>query len=229
VSEVTSVLIAGAIALALILHLAWLARASRNRASAALAVEQASIRAVIPDAVDVSDGTAGIVTWEGSWNGRRVQVRTIVDTMATRKLPVRWLSVSIIENVAIPATFDMMMRPGSPTTFSNFDHLEHTLPKAPGFPTEALLRTDVRGARLPQGLIAGHLELFSEGRAKELLITPKGVRIVWLLAEAERARYGVFRQAEFGGATLDPALIETLLTSTSTLRDTINRAERQAA
>ncbi|WP_181176530.1 hypothetical protein [Mesorhizobium sp. B2-3-5] len=228
-SEVTSALLAGAIALALVLHLMWLVRASRNRASAALAVEQASLRCVISDAANVSDGTAGIVTWEGSWNGRRVQVRTIVDTLATRKLPVRWLSISILEKVAVPAAFDMMMRPGSPTTFSNFDHLEHTLPRAPGFPAEAVLRTDGRGARFPQGLIASHLDLFCDGRAKELLITPKGVRIVWLLAEAQRARYGVFRQADFGGAMLDPALVERLLTSISALRDAINHAERQAA
>lgn len=228
-SEVTSALFAGAIVLALILHLAWLARASRNRASVALAIDHASVRTVITDAADVSDGTAGVITWEGSWKGRRVQVRTIVDTLATRKLPARWLSVSITEPVSVPGTFDMMMRPGSPTTFSNFDHLDHTLPKAPGFPTEAVLRTDRRGARFPQGIIASHVEIFSEGRAKELLITPKGIRIVWLLAEAERARYGVFRQAEFGDATLDPALIERLLVSVSALRDAINKSDRQAA
>ena len=225
----TTALLAGAIALALVLHLAWLARASRNRAKAAIAAEVASIRTVIADAADISDGTVGVVTWVGSWNERRVQVRTIVDTLATRKLPARWLSVSVTEPVAVPATFDMMMRPGSPTTFSNFDHLQHTLPKAPGFPAEAVLRTDLRAARFPQNLIASHLEIFAEGRAKELLITPNGVRIVWLLAEAERARYGVFRQAAFGGATLDPALIERLLTSASGLRDAINRQERQVA
>ncbi|ESY73217.1 hypothetical protein NKJ90_26045 [Mesorhizobium sp. M0051] len=228
-SEVTPALLAGAIVLALVLHLAWLARIGRKRASAALAVEQGRVRTVIADAADVSDGTAGVITWQGSWRGRRVQVRTIVDTLATRKLPARWLSVSVTEAVAVPATFDMMMRPGSPTTFSNFDHLEHTLPKAPGFPAEAVLRTDRRAARFPQGLIASHIEIFAEGRAKELLITPNGVRIVWLLAEAERARYGVFRQAEFGGTTLDPALIERLLVSVSALRDAINKTERQAA
>jgi hypothetical protein len=156
-------------------------------------------------------------------------LRTIVDTLATRKLPARWVSVSITEKVAVPATFDMMMRPGSPTTFSNFDNLQHTLPKAPGFPAEAVLRTDLTGARFPQGLIADHLELFSEGRAKELLITPNGVRIVWLLAEAERARYGVFRQAAFGDARIDPALVQRLLASLSALRDAINQSERQAA
>lgn len=228
-SEVTSALLAGFIVLALVIHLVWLARRSRNRASTALAADEVGIRNVIADIADVSDGTAGVITWEGSWNGQRVQLRTIVDTLATRKLPARWLSVSITEKVAVPATFDMMMRPGSPTTFSNFDHLQHTLPKAPGFPAEAVLRTDLRGARFPQGLIADHLELFSEGRAKELLITPNGVRIVWLLAEAERARYGVFRQAAFGDARIDPALVQRLLGSLSGLRDAINRSERQAA
>ena len=228
-SEVTSALLAGAIVLALVLHLAWLARASRNKASVALAVEQANIRTVIADAANVSDGTAGVITWEGSWNGWRVQIRTIVDTLATRKLPARWLSVSITEKVAVPGTFDMMMRPGSPTTFSNFDHLDHSLPKSSALPAEAVVRTDRKGVRFPQEIIADHLGIFSEGRAKELLITPNGVRIVWLLAEAERARYGVFRQAEFGDATLHPALIERLLEAASTLRDAINRNERQAA
>ncbi|WP_167531348.1 MULTISPECIES: hypothetical protein [unclassified Mesorhizobium] len=228
-SEVTSALLAGAIVLALVLHFAWLARRSRDRASAALAADEASIRTVVADVANVSEGTAGVITWEGSWNGHHVQLRTIVDTLATRKLPARWLSVSLTEKVAVPAVFDMMMRPGSPTTFSNFDHLDHTLPKAPGFPAEAVLRTDRRGTRFPQGIIAGHLEPFADGRAKELLITPNGVRIVWLLAEAERARYGVFRQAAFGDTRIDATLIERLLVSLSKLRDAINRSERQAA
>jgi hypothetical protein len=228
-SEVMSAWLAGALALALVVHIAWLARASRNRATAARAAEGVGILTVIPDAVDVSDGTAGVVTWAGTWNGKRVQVRTIVDTLATRKLPARWLSVSVTEKVDVPGTFDMMMRPGSATTFSNFDHLDHTLPKVAGFPPEAVVRTDRKGVRFPSEIIAGHLDVFSEGRAKELLITPNGVRIVWLLAEADRARYGVFRQAAFGENKLDPSLIERLLGAAAALREAINRGQRQAA
>lgn len=228
-SEFTSLLFAGAIALAVIVHIAWLARAGRNRAKAALAVEEATVRSVMADAVDVCDGTVGVTTWAGTWNGQRAQVRTIIDTLATRKLPARWLSVTITEPVAVPATFDMMMRPGSATTFSNFDHLPHTLPKTTALPAEAVVRSDRRGVAFPQDLIAAHAGIFAEGRAKELLITPKGVRIVWLLAEAERARYGVFRQAAFGDVRLDPALIERLLEAASTLREAINQRERQAA
>lgn len=222
-------MLTGAIALGVATHIVWLARAGRNRAKAALAANMASVRSVVADAADISDGTAGVVTWAGSWNGQRVQVRTIVDTLATRKLPTRWLSVSITEPVAVPGTFDMMMRPNSATTFSNFDHLPHTLPKVLGLPVDAVLRTDRRGVAFPQDLIAAHTDIFAESRAKELLITPKGVRIVWLLAEAERARYGVFRQAAFGDAGIDPALIERLLEAASTLRQAINRRERRAA
>jgi hypothetical protein len=228
-SELTSVLLAGAIALGVAGHIAWLARAGRNRAKAALAADMASVRSIVPEAADISDGTAGVVTWAGSWNGQRVQLRTIVDTLATRKLPTRWLSVSITEPVAVPGVFDMMMRPNSATTFSNFDHLPYTLPKVLGFPADAVLRTDRKGVAFPQDLIASHIDIFAEGRAKELLITPNGVRIVWLLAEAERAPYGVFRQAAFGDAGLDPGLIERLLEAASALRQAINRRERQAA
>ncbi|TGP56729.1 hypothetical protein EN873_01020 [bacterium M00.F.Ca.ET.230.01.1.1] len=228
-SELASVLLTGAIALVVVAHIAWLGRASRNRAKVALAADMANVRSVVADAADISDGTAGVVTWAGTWNGQRVQVRTIVDTLATRKLPTRWLSVSITEPVAVPGIFDMMMRPNSATTFSNFDHLPHMLPKVLGFPADAVLRTDRKGVAFPQDLIAAHTDIFAENRAKELLITPKGVRIVWLLAEAERARYGVFRQAAFGDAGIDPAVIERLLEAASCLRAAINRRERQAA
>ncbi len=51
----------------------------------------------------------------------------------------------------------------------------------------------------------------SDPRAKELLITENGLRIVWLLAEAERARYGVFRQAEFGSPQIEDAILQELL------------------
>ena len=225
----TSALLAGAIALALIVHLAWLAYGNRNKAMRAHQADAAAVATIVPDAAEIANGAAGVVTWAGSWNGERVQVRTIVDTLATRKLPTRWLSVSITERVHVPGIFDMMVRPGSATTFSNFDHLPYTLPPFPGLPGEAVMRTDRQGVRFPQEVIAGHLGIFAAGRAKELLITPNGVRIVWLLAEADRARYGVFRQAEFGDAGLDPALIERLLRETTALRTAINQGERQAA
>ena len=227
--DVTSIVFAGTASLALVLHLGWLARASRAKASRALAADTSSVVAVVDDAAAVPSGTAGVVTWTGSWRDQRVRIMTIVDTLATRKLPARWLSVSIIEKVTVPCAFDMMMRPAGPTTFSNFDLLPYTLPSMPGFPEGAVVRTDRQGRAVPRQRIADHLGIFADGRAKELLIMPNGVRIVWLLAEADRARYGVFRQAEFGDAAIDPALLESLLTAATALREAINSDARQAA
>ena len=90
-----------------------------------------------------------------------------------------------------------MMRPAGPTTFSNFDLLGHTLENLPGFPEEGVVRTDDPASVLPAELVRPHLALFSGPGAKELLIAPTGLRMVWLLSEADRARYGVLRGGRF--------------------------------
>ncbi len=145
----TSALLAGAVLLALAFHLRHLVRRSRARAAEAATAERASILAVVADARDVPSGTAGVTTFAGSWNGQHVQIRTIVDTLATRKLPALWLSVTIAEKVRVPAIFDLMMRPGSATTFSNFDHLPHTLPTPTDYPEGAVIRTNGNAERQP--------------------------------------------------------------------------------
>jgi len=53
-------------------------------------------------------------------------------------------------------------------------------------------------------------------RLKELVISPKGLRIVWLIEEADRTRYLLFRDAEMGAT---PLLRATLLPLIGALRD----------
>jgi hypothetical protein len=84
-----------------------------------------------------------------------------------------------------------------------------------------VVRTDDEDHVLPAHIVAPHLEVFEDSRAKELLITPNGVRIVWLIAEASRARYGVFREADFGEVDLDPDLLRDLLDKLVALRESI--------
>jgi hypothetical protein len=128
-----------------------------------------------------------------------------------RRLPALWLLVTVQSALPVTARFDLMMRPNAPTTFSNFDLLPSTVELPAGFPPGAVLRTDDPQHVLPAHLIASHLDVFEDVRAKELLITPNGVRFVWLLAEANRARYGVLRDADFGDIDLDPGTLRDLL------------------
>jgi hypothetical protein len=193
------------------IHLARMARQRRRQAEEAGRQADAAVRTVLPDARPVAYETVGVHGWSGTWQGRAVQVRTIVDTLAVRKLPSVWLSVTLAGPVPVPGTLDVMLRPAGPTTFSRFDDLAVTLPTPAGWPDEAVVRSESQAAA---GALAalGHPALLAEARLKELLVTPNGVRAVAILAEADRARYGVFRQADFGGGECpDPKLLRRLL------------------
>ncbi len=166
-------------------------------------------------------GVHGFPRLTGRYQGFPIQIHPVIDTLATRRLPALWLLVTLQETLPVAGRFDMMMRPAGPTTFSNFDHLPHTLQHPKGFPEHAVVRSNEAGEILPSSLIEPHLGLFFGPKAKELLITKNGIRIVWLLAEAERARYGVFRQAEFGNPQIEGTVLKDLLERLIAIRNDI--------
>lgn len=194
------------------------ARAKRQAAPFALFGATA---ALLTDARIAPDMTAGSHHLTGSYRGFPVQVQTVTDTLNVRKLPSLWLMVTIPLPLPLTATFDLMMRPTGPTTFSNFDHLPVTVGRPPDFPEHAVVRTDDPEHLLPARVVAPHLGSFFNARAKELLISPNGIRMVIQMAEADRARYGVFRQADFGETALDPALLKDILDRLIALRGDI--------
>lgn len=179
-------------------------------------------QAVIDDARLEPTGMLGYPELLGAYRGQAVRIRPVIDTLAVRKLPSLWLLVTIPEPLPIEATFDLMMRPAGPTTFSNFEKLPFIIGTPPGFPVDAVIRTDDPSRLLPTEVVAPHLRLFDHAAAKELLVSPKGLRIVWLMSEGERARYGIFRQAEFGDVLLLPDLLQEILEELIALRVSID-------
>ncbi len=165
--------------------------------------------------------TLGSYRLTGFYRDLPVQTQSVVDTLNVRKLPSLWLMVTIPEPLPLKATFDLMMRPSGPTTFSNFDELPVTMDPPPDFPEHAVLRTDDPAHVLPGHVVAPHLEPFFGPMAKELLVTPKGIRMVVQMAEADRARYGVFRQAEFGEVALEAPLLRDILDRLIAIRTSV--------
>ena len=98
--------------------------------------------------------------------------------------------------------------------------MPHQVESAPEWPAHALVRTDEPNS-LPSHEALGRLmRLFDDPKMKELLISPRGVRLVYQLREGDRARYLVLRQAIFENARLDVELAEHLLhTLTTTYED----------
>lgn len=155
--------------------------------------------------------TAGTSKLDGEYHGHRFQLKAVVDTLATRKLPCLWLLITLPEAQNVKATLNMMMRPTGPTTFSNFDFLAHTVVTPSGFPAHAVIRTNDEVHCLSAELLRPHLQLFETRHGKELLISPKGLRIVVQVAEVDRLRYGVFREANFGDTVIDADLVKQCL------------------
>jgi hypothetical protein len=202
----------GLVALAVLgWRLVYVFRRKQRQRAASTEFLFADVLAIVEKRVFEQRGADEFPRMSGTYCGFPVQIYPLVDTLATRRLPALWLMVTLQDKLPVKAHFDLMMRPAGPTTFSNFDHLPHTLDRQEGFPEEAVIRTDSAEDVLPASLLEPHLEPFFGPRAKELLITENGLRIVCLLAEAERARYGVLRQAEFGEVQIDGQLARDIL------------------
>jgi hypothetical protein len=174
--------------------------------------------------VQLANGEA-VGSWQviGNYRNRTFQIKAITDTLAVRKLPSLWLMMTLPEPQPVPATFDVMMRPQGPTTFSNFDFLSHTLPTPDGFPQEAVVRSDSAAAALPREALLGPLKFLEANRGKELLISPKGLRFVLQAAEADRARYGVYREANFGDTAISGNLVQKTMDILIDLSERLNR------
>jgi hypothetical protein len=198
---------------------AWQAAAKNRRArERAVAALFSEARTLITDAREETRQAASYPRLIGTWQGLPVQLTPVIDTLAVRRLPALWLQVTLQSPLPVEAHFDMMMRPAGPTTFSNFDLLRHGIGLPMGFPEHAALRTDDPTRVLDPSVIRPHLALFAIPQAKELLITQNGIRVVWLVAEADRARYGVLRQAEFGDAVMSAQDLEAILTTLVAIR-----------
>lgn len=203
----------GATALMLILRTINHARARpRARAGyfdACARLLRAPIQAVAP---------TGFGRVSGAWDGLTVDLQAVPDTLTFRKLPALWVLVTLPGPLPVRATFDLMIRPTGVEPFSHFDRLPDQIVPPPGFPDDCAIRTDNPTGLPPETLLRQHLSLFDDPRVKELVISPKGVRLVWLAEEAERGRYLIFRDAEMGRTPLEPADLMPLLNGLAALR-----------
>lgn len=160
----------------------------------------------------------GFPRMTGHREGVSFDIQVIPDTLTFRKVPALWVMVTLAEKLPLGATVDIMARPSGQEPFSHFTTLRQSLPTPPGLPAELAVRTDDATRIPPASLIARHASLFDDPNVKELVMSPKGLRIVILAEEADKGRYLIFREAEMGMAPLDNARISPVLDRLARLR-----------
>ncbi len=162
----------------------------------------------------------------GRYKGREIKLKPIPDYMMFRKIPSLWLQVTVIGDLPYRGVLDFLMRSQNVEFYSPSSTLNTVLfPNPPGWPKEATLRTDDREHMPPIDRITPHIGIFDDLKTKELLITPRGVRIVYQADQARRAHYMVLRQQIFENVKLRPDLLARLLDQASAIHDARSSGE----
>ena len=205
-------------AAALLLWLSWrLVRAQRQRHAARAGYFDA-LRPLF-DGARTQVQPSGFSRLTGRRGPHHFDLQAVTDTLTFRKLPALWVMVSLPEPLPLTATLDIMARPSGQEPFTHFSTLPQMLPAPAGTPEGIALRTANAAGLPPEGLVARHASIFANPKVKELLISPKGLRLVILGDEADRGRYLIFRDGEVGQQPLPPARLLPLLDALRALRD----------
>lgn len=213
---------------ALVVWFAWRTWRESVRSTAGRAQLLAGLSDVLDDITETRL-PSGYRKVTGTYRGEPAIIEPIVDTLNVRKLPVLWLMITIPGPVHVRATFDLMMRATGMEVFSNYRDLDHSIGTPKGFPEWAGIRTDDPTGLPAAEIFAPYLARFHEGTGKELLVTPKGVRMVLMADEADRGGYLIFRDARFGVEQLTPDVVRGVLDDLHALRgDLAARHETRA-
>jgi hypothetical protein len=164
----------------------------------------------------------GFARMTGRRAGLAYDLQAIPDTLSFRKLPALWVMVTLPAPQPVSGSVHLMTRPSGLEPFTRFASLPQSLPTPPGLPAHLAIRSDDAARIPPAALIARHADLFDDPQIKELVISPKGLRIVFLAEEADRGGYLIFREAEMGRTPLDPARLVPLLDRLAALRADIH-------
>ncbi|MFU1477270.1 hypothetical protein ACM25N_06025 [Roseovarius sp. C7] len=161
----------------------------------------------------LSHDHAGYPALTGQYDGYRAELRLVVDMIQLRKLPVLWMQATLHRPVDISGALSLMKRASNTEFFSPHGELDHHIRPPQGFPPELSIKASesAAGAGWATRLADPALDYFALDRAKEILITPRGVRLTWRVAETERGHYLTTRLARFETAEIDREGAQALL------------------
>jgi hypothetical protein len=147
----------------------------------------------------------------GRYRGYDFHVDALVDMVTFRKLPSLWLRVSLLAPVPFRGTLDIMVRAQNVEFYSPANDLDYAIEAPAGWPLGAIVKTDDPDGMPPAERVDPHMSFFAAPKAKEILITPKGVRLVYQVDQGTRAEYLVLRSANFASPQVTAEVMVDLL------------------
>lgn len=157
----------------------------------------------------------------GQFKGHRIELKLIADHVGYRKVPSLWLQASVLVDLPVRGVTDYLVRPQNVEFFSPSDTLTVQLPVPLHWPQFASLRTDQHKSLPWLHLLDPSVALFEDPAMKELLLTPRGTRLVRQVDQARRTEYLVLRASSFEHDQLEPEIVAQLLNTQIALIDSL--------
>lgn len=201
----------------------WIYRRDRRRFEAERAMLFDDLRGLLTES-ELSRAPMQYPVLRGRYLGHRVVVDAVLDDLAVRKVPSLWLRVTLLADIPFAGSCDILARAHNVEFYAPSNSFDHVLPLPPNWLQHLTIKCDVPDGLPPQAVLERHVAVFEDERVKELLVTPKGVRLVRQAAQASRAEYLVLRQSLFGPVVVPRDLVKDLLDRALALADNLRSA-----
>lgn len=165
---------------------------------------------------------------DGSFASLPVAVRLIPEDLAFRRLPQLWLSITVYQATGLPGTIDVVRRANSTEFYAPASELPMGIPTPPEWPGETLVRGSQRAETVLARAVAPIAPILADPRVKEVLLTPRGIRIVSQLCEGERSSYLLLRDSRFPLSHVSPEILQPRLEESTTLAHLITGEKSNA-
>jgi len=118
------------------------------------------------------------------------------------------------------------MRTQNNEFYAPSNDLPFQMPVPPHWPVGAHAKTDDPDHAPARDVMDRHIDFLALPEAKEILVTPKGVRLVRLMAQGQRAEYMVLRIADFRDIQLASDVLQDMMDRAIALYDDLNSEMR---
>lgn len=163
------------------------------------------------DDVRLTQDSINYPTLHGFYLGYPIKLEPIVDTTVFRKLPVLWLLITYYRPLPVASPVDILLRPTGSEFFSPNSTYAHEVVPGVEWPEHIRISSPTPSKAPPLSLFRPFVPFISDPLTKEVLVTSRGIRVVYQLAEGSQAHYRVTRGVELDTAAFTPARLRSLL------------------
>ncbi|WP_413991394.1 hypothetical protein ACMDCR_04610 [Labrys okinawensis] len=181
------------------------------------------------DAGEITLGRDGFPCLTGRIAGRQIRAELLPDSLTLRRLPQLWLSLTILTPLPAASSLGVLVRPSGGEFYARTPELPLRLDVPAGFPSEAMLRGGPGASALLPRISKVFAALLEDPRVKEIMLTPRGLRVIHQVAEGQRGAHLLLRQCDFGDARVETTTFLRLYDGLEAIAAAVEPTERRAA